>query len=42
MNSTFAKAHEYDCNYVDENGVKCNGKPKFGELTQVCIITQYF
>ncbi|POG72917.1 hypothetical protein GLOIN_2v1773210 [Rhizophagus irregularis DAOM 181602=DAOM 197198] len=31
----FAKAHEYSCGYINENGVKYNGKPKLGELVQV-------
>ncbi|CAG8662781.1 5294_t:CDS:2 [Funneliformis caledonium] len=31
----FDKAHEYKCGYVDQNGIKCDGEPKLGELTQV-------
>uniref|UniRef100_U9T548 Uncharacterized protein n=1 Tax=Rhizophagus irregularis (strain DAOM 181602 / DAOM 197198 / MUCL 43194) TaxID=747089 RepID=U9T548_RHIID len=31
----FAKAHKYSCGYINENGVKYNGKPKLGELVQV-------
>ena len=34
----FAKAHEYNCGHMDINGVKCNGKPKLGEIVQVCVI----
>lgn len=37
MYSIFAKAHEYKCGFTSENGTKCNGKPKLGELAQVCI-----
>lgn len=33
--SIFAKAHELACGYADQNGKKCNGVPKLGELTQV-------
>ena len=35
--SIFAKAHEYKCGYVDRNGIQCDGAPKLGEFTQVCI-----
>ena len=38
MCSVFAKAHEYNCDHVGENGEKCNGKPKLGELIQVCKV----
>ncbi|GES91263.1 hypothetical protein GLOIN_2v1763409 [Rhizophagus clarus] len=30
----FAKAHEYKCEHVNQNGIRCNGAPKLGELTQ--------
>ena len=39
--SIFAKAHEYKCGYVDRDGVRCDGAPKLGELTQVCIMHVY-
>ena len=35
--STFAKAHEYKCEYINKDGIKCNGMPKLGEITQVCV-----
>ena len=35
--STFAKAHEYHCEFIDRNGVKCNGAPKLCEYEQVFI-----
>ncbi|CAB4408773.1 unnamed protein product [Rhizophagus irregularis] len=31
----FAKAHEYKCEHVNQNGMRCNGVPKLGELTQI-------
>jgi hypothetical protein len=34
--SLYAKAHEYQCGHIN-NGIKCTGKPKLGEFTQVCI-----
>jgi hypothetical protein len=37
----FAKAHEYKCGYVDQNGIKCDGIPKLGEFTQVFIMYFY-
>lgn len=35
--SLFAKAHECECGHVNQNGKRCNGTPKLGEFTQVCI-----
>ena len=37
MYSIFAKAYEYKCGFTGENGIKCDGKPKLGELVQVCM-----
>lgn len=37
--SIFAKAHEYRCGFIGIDGTNCNGKPKLGELVQVCIVT---
>ncbi|PKC54498.1 hypothetical protein RhiirA1_477216 [Rhizophagus irregularis] len=31
----FAKAYECHCEYIDQNGVKCNGIPKLCEFNQV-------
>lgn len=33
----FAKAYECHCEYIDQNGVKCNGIPKLCEFNQVRI-----
>ena len=38
----FAKAHEYKCGYVDQNGTKCDGETKLGELTQVRILNIFY
>lgn len=39
--SVFAKAHEYKCEYINKDGIKCNGMPKLGEIIQVCISYYY-
>lgn len=33
--SVFATAYEYKCEHINQNGIRCNGAPKLGELTQV-------
>ena len=35
--STFAKAYEYKCEYINKDGIKCNGMPMLGEIIQVCM-----
>ncbi len=39
--SLFAKAHECECGHINQNGKRCNGTPKLGEFTQVCITTVF-